>query len=280
MKHNRSIANSFRLVTLGLALALFALPVWAQQYAAAKGQSPAPAQYTIIDLGTLGGSFSLAYAINDNGQIDGFSTLPGDAVTHSFLRKNGVMTDLGTLGGANSESFANLNSAIQVAGTAETSITDPNNENFCSFGTNLECLGFVWQNLIMTPLETLGGTNGQAAAINNRSQIAGYSETAIADLDCPAPQVLHFLPTLWTAGHPRALPLYPGDTEGAAFWINNSGQVVGASGVCAPYDPRYALPLRPRHAVVWRDGRPFDLGSLGGQFNNVALAINDPGQIV
>lgn len=280
MKLNSSIANSLRLITLGLALALFAVPVWAQQNSTMQGQTPAPAQYTILDLGTLGGSFSLAYAINDRGQIDGFSTLPGDGLTHSFLWKNGVMTDLGTLGGPNSESFANLNNAVQVAGTAETSITDPNDENFCSFGTNLECLGFVWQHGIMTPLSTLGGTNGQAAAINNRGQVAGYSETATADPACPAPQVLHFLPTLWTAGHPRALPLYSGDTEGAAFWMNNSGQVVGASGVCAPYDPRYALPLQPRHALVWRDGRPVDLGNLGGQYNNGAFAINDLGQIV
>ena len=139
-----------------------------------QGSAPAPAHYTIIDLGTLGGSFSLAYGINDNGQIDGFSTLPGDTVQHSFVIEKGVMTDLGTLGGANSESFANLNNAIQVAGTAETSVTDPNNENFCSFGTNLICLGFVWQNGIMTPLSTLGGSNGQAAAINNRGQVAGY----------------------------------------------------------------------------------------------------------
>ena len=122
----------------------------------------------------------------------------------------------------------------EVAGAAETSVTDPNNENFCSFGTNLICLGFVWQNGIMTPLSTLGGNNGQAAAINNRGQVAGYSETAIADPNCPVPQVLQFRPTLWTAGQARALPLYPGDTEGAAFWINNQGETVGASGSCAP----------------------------------------------
>ena len=244
-------------------------------------QNAAPAQYTILDLGTLGGSFSLAYGINDRGQVDGFSLLPGDSVVHSFLYNHGAMTDLGTLGGPNSQSFANLNNATQVAGSSDTSVTDPNNENFCSFGDNLICLGFVWQNGIMTPLSTLGGTNGQAAAINNRGQVAGYSETATADPDCPAPQVLQFRPTLWTAGHARALPLYPGDTEGAAFWINNEGDTVGASGSCAPYDPRYALPLQPRHALLWRQGvRPIDLGNLGGELENAALAINDRGQIV
>src|ERR1017187_7899977 len=89
---------------------------------AALAVAQQPPRYSITDLGTLGGSFSLAYGINDNGQIDGFSTLPGDAVQHSFVIEKGAMIDLGTLGGPNSESFANLNNAIQVAGTAETSV--------------------------------------------------------------------------------------------------------------------------------------------------------------
>jgi probable HAF family extracellular repeat protein len=237
--------------------------------------------YTVADLGTLGGSFSLAYGINDNGQIDGFSTLPGDTVQHSFVIEKGAMIDLGTLGGPNSESFANLNNAIQVAGTAETSVSDPNGEDFCAFGTHLVCLGFVWHHGIMTPLEPLGGDNSQAAAINYRGQVAGYAETGTSDPNCPAPQVLQFRPTRWTAGHVRALPLYPGDTEGAAFWINNEGDTVGASGSCATYDPRYALPLQPRHALLWRQGvRPIDLGNLGGELENAAFAINDRGQIV
>ena len=244
-------------------------------------QASRSVRYKITDLGTLGGSFSLAYGINDNGQIDGFSTLPGDAVEHSFVIEKGVMTDLGTLGGPNSESFANLNNAIQVAGTAETSISDPNGEDFCAFGTHLVCLGFVWHHGIMKPLEPLGGGNSQAAAINDRGQVAGYAETGTADPNCPAPQVLQFRPTRWTAGHARALPLYPGDTEGAAFWINNEGDTVGASGSCAPYDPRYALPLQPRHALLFRqDARPIDLGNLGGELENAAFAINDRGQIV
>jgi probable HAF family extracellular repeat protein len=262
-------------------LAALAMPARLVAQEPSTPQASRSVRYTITDLGTLGGSFSLAYGINDNGQIDGFSTLPGDTVQHSFVIEKGVMTDLGTLGGPNSESFANLNNAIQVAGTAETSISDPNGEDFCAFGTHLVCLGFVWHHGIMKPLEPLGGDNSQAAAINDRGQVAGYAETGTADPNCPAPQVLQFRPTRWTAGHARALPLYPGDTEGAAFWINNEGDTVGASGSCAPYDPRYALPLQPRHALLWRQGvRPIDLGNLGGELENAAFAINDRGQIV
>ena len=43
---------------------------------AALAVAQQPPRYTITDLGTLGGSFSLAYGINDNGQIDGFSRCP------------------------------------------------------------------------------------------------------------------------------------------------------------------------------------------------------------
>jgi hypothetical protein len=34
--------------------------------------------YTVTDLGTLGGTFSFAGGINNRGDIEGFSTLPGD----------------------------------------------------------------------------------------------------------------------------------------------------------------------------------------------------------
>src|SRR5271166_6643387 len=126
MKLNGLTANAIRLGHIFVALAFLAAPMVAQQDASVQANIPAPAHYVVIDLGTLGGSFSLAYGINDNGQIDGFSTLPGDNVVHSFLYNHGAMTDLGTLGGPNSQSFANLNNATQVAGYAETSISDPN----------------------------------------------------------------------------------------------------------------------------------------------------------
>jgi len=274
MKLSISRTKSFRIVTLGLALALFAGPVWAQQ------QKPVPARYTVTDLGTLGGSFSLPFAINNRGQVDGFSTLRGDAVVHSFVLENGVMIDLGTLGGPNSQSFAGLNEKTQVAGSAEIPTPDPHGEDFCGLGTHLICLGFLWQNGVMTPLDTLGGNNGQAAEVNDLGQLAGYAEKSTSDPDCPAPQVLQFRPVTWTKGVIQALPLYKDDTEGAAFWINNAGEVVGASGPCAAYDPRYGLPLQPQHALLWRNGKAIDLGNLGGEINNAAFAINDLSEII
>jgi probable HAF family extracellular repeat protein len=50
--------------------------------------------YTLTDLGTLGGSGSYASAINDKGQVVGYSDTTGDLATHAFLYSKGTMTDL------------------------------------------------------------------------------------------------------------------------------------------------------------------------------------------
>src|SRR5437899_10348262 len=64
----------------------------------------------MIDLGTLGGTFSgvdgPAILLNDRGQVAGTSTLAGDVnpstgghIYHPFLWKRGAMKHLGTLDG-------------------------------------------------------------------------------------------------------------------------------------------------------------------------------------
>ena len=274
-----------RICTWITGISLFAALAMPALLAAQNEQSHQAQQfrhYTVADLGTLGGTFSIAYGINDRGEIDGFSTIPGDSATHAFVLKNGVMTDLGTLGGPNSQSFAGPSEALQGAGLAETSMSDPNGEDFCGLGTNLVCLGFLWQNGVMTPLDTLGGNNGQADEINDQGQAGGWAENNMPDPNCPSPQVLQFRPVIWTAGKIEALPLYPGDPDGAAFAINDKGELVGASGPCAAYDPRYGVPLQPQHALLWRKSsvRAIDLGNLGGKINNAGFAINDMEQVV
>ena len=51
------------------------------------------------DLGTLGGTFSIGFQINNSGDIVGDSYTDGDAEDHAFMYRKGKMTDLGTLGG-------------------------------------------------------------------------------------------------------------------------------------------------------------------------------------
>ena len=71
-----------------------------------EGHAFVGASGKIHDLGTLGGTFSRARAVNEAGLIVGAAALAGGEV-HAFSWKDGVMIDLGTLRGqAFSEAFA------------------------------------------------------------------------------------------------------------------------------------------------------------------------------
>src|SRR6266478_2071418 len=75
---------------------------------------------SMMDLGTLGGPESQGYAINNRGQVTGFSFMASNALTyHAFLSINGSMMDLGTLGGTKSQGFG-INNAGQVVGSSLT----------------------------------------------------------------------------------------------------------------------------------------------------------------
>jgi probable HAF family extracellular repeat protein len=79
-----------------------------------------PTYYKVQDLGTLGGSHSWASAINDSGQVVGYSYLAGDQNYHAFLYKDGKMTDLLTLGGTSSVAKG-INKSGQVVGWSDNS---------------------------------------------------------------------------------------------------------------------------------------------------------------
>ena len=262
--------TSARIIASALFAVLCILPV--------AGQASKP-NYKVLDLGTLGGSLSIAFGLNDRGQVEGFSTRLGDGSVHAFVWRDGIMTDLGTLGGPNSESFFGPNERGQAAGVSELSTPDPNGEDFCGFGTHLRCLPFLWQFGIMQPLLLLGGNNGQANDVNNRGEAAGWTETADADLACPAPQVLQFRPAVWRRGKVYELPTFSGDKDGIAYTVNDKGQAVGGSGSCATFDPDYGAPLQPQHALLWEGGRVINLGNLGGTLNNIAFTINNAGEV-
>jgi probable HAF family extracellular repeat protein len=74
----------------------------------------------MVDLGTLGGTFSVALAVSPGGQVVGFSNTAGDAEQHAFSwTQAGGMVDLGTLGGTFSEALA-VNPGGQVVGFSST----------------------------------------------------------------------------------------------------------------------------------------------------------------
>lgn len=229
-------------------------------------------RYTVTDLGTLGGTFGIAFSINNRGWVAGAANLPGDTARHAVLWQNGVKTDLGTLGGPNSTAYL-LNERGEVPVFSDTSTPDPLGEDFCGFGTHLVCLPYVWKSGVRTLLPTLGGSNAIANEVNNRGQVGGVAETATPDPTCVAPQVLQARPVVWENGETEELPTFPGDPDGFVNAINDIGQAVGASGKCFT-----ALP--GIHALLWQNGSATDLGNLGGTWNHFPLDINNQGQVV
>jgi probable HAF family extracellular repeat protein len=115
------------------------------------------------DLGTLGGNNTVATAVNDAGQVAGYSSLT-DGSTHAFITgPNGVgMTDLGALGG-NSTFASAINDAGQVVGD-----TGLNYGSSHSFITGPNGVG-------MTDLQSLlaphGVVSSHAVGINNLGQV-------------------------------------------------------------------------------------------------------------
>lgn len=245
--------------------------------------------YSVIALPTLGGTSANAGTINDIGWVMGDSDLPGDRNEHAALWRGNVVTDLGSLGGPDNAGFQIHNVTGGIVGQSTTLKRDPLAEGW---GTLFDCqpnggpcidaqnsvVPFAWRNGKISALRTLGGVNGIAMSENNLGQIAGWAENATHDQTCVAPQVLDFEAVIWgpNPGETHALSPLRGDKASAALAINNLGQAVGGSGICAfPSGPSIS-----RHAVLWTHGIAQDLGGFGGRFNNLASGINDNGQIV
>jgi probable HAF family extracellular repeat protein len=272
--------KSRRLSAAWIATTLFVLPLWAQE-----SQDGQQIRYKIINLGTLGGSFSAGNGLNQLGWVTGESTTPGDHTFEATLWAYGLKVPLGTLGGPNSGVLFNSRSNNgEIAGVSETATLQPNAEEWsCSFffggSDGHTCVGFIWRFGFMSPLPTLGGDNGFAAGINDAGQVVGWAENSVHDPSCHGRnQVLQFEAVLWgpDGGLQQQLPPYGSDPDGAAVAINDKGEVVGISGICDQAVGRFSA----AHAVLWRQGTATDLGNLGGVAWNTPLEINSFGDIV
>lgn len=214
------------------------------------GPSPVyAANFTMTDLGTLGGRDSMAWAINEAGKVVGESNIGGDAEYHAFVWDTvGGMMDLGTLGGSWSRARA-LNEVGQVVGDAYIE-------------GNAEYHAFVWDGAGgMTDLGTLGGSYSLAAAINEAGQVVGDALTAGNN---------HHAFVWDSASGMTDLGTLDGGYS-VAVAINDAGQVVGYGSAAGNTET---------HAFLWDSvGGMTDLGTLGG-VHSEPLAINEAGQVV
>jgi probable HAF family extracellular repeat protein len=245
--------------------------------------------YKVTDLGMVGLN-GQPFTLSKNGVV-AVAKQTGNTIA-AVLRYPGGVVNLGQPGlkGQNSMAFG-VNAAMQAVGEAQTDSPDPQGEDFCGFAalgltsSGTTCLGFLWRNGVMNPLPTLGGNNGVANQINSIGETVGMAETDTLDSTCPSggAQKLEFKPVLWQSGAIRQLPTYPGDPDGNAHAINDNGQLVGGSGVCAAFNTLWLTNLQPLHALLWEGGKAIDLGNLGGTGYGdgiMALNLNNHGQVI
>jgi probable HAF family extracellular repeat protein len=235
----------------------------------------------------LGGNLAQGTSINSRKQVAGFAVLSGNTTMHAMVWAKGhAPQDLGTLGGPNSAiAWPNRNDRDQFAGIAETSVQNPLGEDWsCALAvfniaapTGDICLGFRYQNGVMTALPTLGGYDGFATGINNHGQIVGWAENSTRDPTCVAPQVLQFEAVIWGPedNEFEQLPPYGTDPDGAATAINSRGQVVGISGQCGIAVGGASA----EHMLLWYKNTVMSLPTLGGQYWNTPMDISDNGDV-
>jgi probable HAF family extracellular repeat protein len=203
--------------------------------------------YTITDLGVVSnGIYSYAEAINNEGQIVGYSAVGGSSYHDPFLYQNGQMTDLGLL----PREYGGTAIAINDAGVAVGDQYRVNPSKHLAVIYNTDGT--------MTTVPPLGGNSSRFFGINNAGDAVGFSETA---------QSIPPHAVLYTGGELIDLGTLPGDLFSWAYGINDDGVIVGKSGGGDI-----------NHAFIYQDGLMCDLGTLGGS-NAVADAISNNGLI-
>ncbi len=245
-----------------------------------SGTGAAAQNYSLTDLGTLGGTASQAGGINGSGIIVGVAEA-ADGSDHAFRFANGRMLDLGI------KSSLSLGTAIIHSGPAAGYYYDRQYRAFVMTQSKLKDLGdlgdnysvayainslghacgsslikqglygaeraFLWTGGRMVNLGTLGGNYSSARGVNRNDEVAGYAYLATGA----------FRAFRWANSVMVDLGTLGGDYSNANA-INDSGQIAGAASLAGNAGS---------HACLWnRTGPPLDLGTLG-DINSEALAL-------
>jgi probable HAF family extracellular repeat protein len=244
----------------------------------------------VTDLGTLGGPNSSVPwpGISNRGTIVGISETADidplgegwscsaffssvtNHVCRGFVRTNGVMRALPTLGGTNG--FAtDVNNEGLIVGWSETTVHDPT----CVAPQVLQFRATLWNARTLAPTELSplqGDSTSAATGINERGQVIGISG------DCGvavgAFSARHAV--LWDHGTVTDLGNFGGEAWNTPMAINAAGDIVGFSDLPGDADGNSR-----EHAFLWtrKDGMR-DLGTLPGDLTSEAAGINSRQQIV
>jgi probable HAF family extracellular repeat protein len=258
--------------------------------------------YSYTDLGTAGGPYSTANAINNANQSTGINSRGTptedqgwvlsrwDGATLNTIsdpgRFNGAwaINSSGAIAGGSSRAFVGyIHAAIWNGGTRTDlndlgGATDPNDHRW-SIGSGINDAGQVigtsvtadqsatkavlWNNSVdPTVLSTLGGASTEGNGINNAGRAVGVSFLTGDEVQHAA---------LWNLTNGDVSDLGTlGGTNSSAMAINATGQIVGWSDLTNDIG---------QHATYWNGADMTDLGTLDGA-NSQALALNNAGQIV
>ncbi|MCU1222387.1 MAG: hypothetical protein JWQ42_480 [Edaphobacter sp.] len=249
----------YSFVALTLCGVLFAAPTLTAQ------------RYTVTDLGTLGGSQTIASGINQEGDVTGSANLTCDACySHAFLYKKGRLHDLGTLPGATVSAGIGISGGegegkIRVTGY---SYTQPCVHSDCGpVHAFLYCKGHM-QDLGTLP----SGTDSEGFAVNSSGQVTGWA--AVGDAQHT---FVHQHAFLYSDGKMQDLGTLPGGSSSFGVDINNGWskgrdnevQVTGYSGTASGFE----------HAFLYSDGKMEDLGTLPGGSSSIGSAVNQSGEV-
>jgi len=207
----------------------------------------------MIDLGTLGGTSSFAFAVNNQGMVVGGSET-ADAVTHAFAwTESSGMIDLDTLGGDLSAAYA-VNDQGVVAGRRVVR------------GYS-RSIAFRWtesRGMINLRNEIVRRFSSGANAVNAGGMVVGWADARPAKWGTP--RIRHAV--AWTP-EGRMIDLGTRGTHSDALAVNDQGIVVGTT------------PDSAWHAFAWTESTGMiALGTQDGDIESYAVAVNRSGQVV
>lgn len=260
--------------------------------------------YAVSDLGTLGGTNGMAYAINNHEQIVGAAETPIGNY-HAFVFDSGQMMDLGTMGGSDSWAYG-INDMAWMVGAANLPMTNmhaflctnalvnPVMKDLGTLGgsnsaawmidmhgdvvgwasmTNGSHHGFFMTNSLMgdmMDLGTAGGTNSELYCLNSNRMVAGGAMMSDGTMQ-------PIMSTNAWSGSSGMMTMAMGGmgASGGQMWsIDDMGDTAGIA----------QMPGGNHHAVVSGNGGMMgrmnvDLGTLGGS-NSIAYCLTDSGTVV